>query len=265
MALKAKLSKDEHAGLPDAIKELYAASGDAFVLEVEGLVGRDALEAERKARANAARDFQQLKDKIGDLDPAAAREALAKVRELSDKKLLDEGKVDELIKTRTDAMQQDHLNQVNAFKGQIQEKDERIGSLTGAVKKLRISSDLMPLALKKGARPEALDDVVARMTVTGIDGIKWDVEGEEIVAKIGDQVKYGKDPQRSMSVEEGLDLLLARAGHLFVPSSGAGASNARQSGGGSAYVISDADAHDPAKYRAAKDAAVKAGQELVIQ
>ena len=62
MALKAKLTKDEHAGLPEAVRALYTEKDGAFILEVEGLVDGKALESERSARAKAAREFQELKD-----------------------------------------------------------------------------------------------------------------------------------------------------------------------------------------------------------
>jgi hypothetical protein len=264
MALKAKLTKDEHAGLPEAVRALYTEKDGAFILEVEGLVDGKALESERSARAKAAREFQELKDKIGDLDPEKAREALRQVQALADKKLLDEGKVDELIQARTEAMRTDHKNQLAAFEGKIKEKDDAIGRLTQTVKTLRINSELTPLALKKGIRPEALQDVIARMTVLGIDGIKWDIDGDNVVAKIGDQIKYGKDPQKAMSFEEGLDLLATAAPHLFADSKGTGA-NGNKGGGGKSHTISQEEASDPAKYRAARDEARKAGVELQIQ
>lgn len=266
MALKAQVSKDEHAGLPDAIKALYVERNGAFILEVDGLVDRSALEKERDERAKASRAFQELKDKIGDLDPAAARAALARVQELADKKLLDEGKVDELIQARTDAMRKDHEAQVNGFKTQVTERDQRIAALTGTVKTLRINSELTPLALKKGIRAEALQDAIARMTIIGIDGIKWDVEGDAVVAKVGDQIKYGKDPQKPMSFEEGLDLLATTAPHLFGENKGTGASGGAGKGAGpNVFTISDADARDPQKYQAARETAAKAGQTLTIQ
>lgn len=270
MALKAKISKDDHAKLADALKEHYVERDGAFVLEAEGLVASTALEGERAARAKAARDFQELKDKIGDLDPEAARKALKQVQELADRKLLDEGKVEELIKARTDAMRVDHENQINGFKKQITERDTTIGTLTGTLKKLRINSELMPLAVKKGVQPGALSDVISRMTITGegLGGIKWDIDGDQVVAKVGDQIKYGKDPQKPMSFEEGLDLLAANpeSKHLFAPNQGGGAGGgSRSSGSGGSRTISNDDASDPAKYRAARDEARKAGVELVVQ
>lgn len=79
MALKAKISKSDFDKLPEALQEHYVSKDGAYVLEADGLVAREALEAERAARATAAREFQELKDKIGDLDPEEARTALAKV------------------------------------------------------------------------------------------------------------------------------------------------------------------------------------------
>lgn len=265
MALKAKISKDDHAKLPDALKEHYVERDGSFVLETDGLVDRSALDKERADRAAATRQFQELKDKIGDLDPVKAREALAMVQQLADKKLLDEGKVDELIAARTAAMTADHENQVKAFKGQLSEKDAALANVTSELEKLTIHTALRTLALEKGVRKEALDDVIARFTVTGVDGIKWGLKDGKVVAMKGDQIAYGKDASSSMPFDEGLALLTTRAPHLFEPSQGSGAANAGRGTGSGGHTISSEAAKDPQQYQAARAAAEKAGQTLTVQ
>jgi len=268
MALKSKLTKDEHAKLPDALKEHYVERDGAFVLDADGLEDagslRSALEKERKERAAAQRQHRELLDKIGDMDPEQARAAVKKLHELEEKGLLDAGKVEEVIKARTDAMQKDHANQIAGFKKQVEERDAQISTLTKSFTDLTIKSDLTPLFLKKGGRPEALEDAIARMTMLGVDGVRWAMKDGAIVALAGDQIKYGKDPQKPMSFDEGLELLASKAPHLFQPSSGAGAGGGSGAGGAGGFTISREDARNPQKYQAAKDAAAKAGQSLNI-
>ena len=38
--LKSKVTKDEHAALPEAVQAHYKAEGDAFVLDADGLVSQ---------------------------------------------------------------------------------------------------------------------------------------------------------------------------------------------------------------------------------
>lgn len=270
MALKVKLTKAEFESLAATLKEFYVERDGAYVLDAEGMEDtgtlRSTLEKERKAAKDANRLANELKDKIGDMDVDVAKAAVAKLRELEEKGLLAEGKIEEVIKARTDAMKADHANQVKGFQTELSKRDEQIAKVTKNFKDLRIKSDLTPLALKRGVRPEALPDVIARMTMTGVKGIRWDWKDDDVVALAGDGIKYGKDPSKPMSFEEGLELLAADAPHLFGENTGG---NANPSAGsrqaGSQFVISAADARDTQRYQMARSAAEKAGQTLVIQ
>jgi len=271
MPLKAVLaSKAEVDALPEALRGFYVEQDGKFVLDADvdahpkvgGL--KSALDKERGEKDKAAKEFKALKDKIGDMDPEKAREALKRIQELEDKKLLDEGKVEELIQARTDRMKKDHESQVTAFQTQLKEKDTRISTLGGRLRTLVLDGSIRDEALKAGVKPEHVEDVISRMTMRGIDGVRWDLEDDEkIVAKAGDQIKFGKDATKPMPIGEGLELLREKVPGFFAASSGGGAqSGARQVG--NAFVISAEDAKDPNKYRAAREQATKAGQPLQI-
>lgn len=262
MALKGTLAKEEFASLPDPVRDLYVEKNGAYILEVEGLVDAKALDSERGLSAKAKRELQQLREKLGDLDVDAAREAIEERRKMADKQMLDEGKVEELFKSRTEQLQKAHQNQVKAYEDRIAEAEETLKRTNSALRELRIKSEITPLALKKGARASAIPDIISRVTALGVNGIRWDIEGDQVIAKKGEQIAYGRDASRPMSFEEGLELLSAEAPHLFEPSNGAGAQRGAQQAGG--FVLSADDAKDPSKYRAAKEAATKAGQELQI-
>ena len=78
--LKSRLTKDEHASLPDAVKEHYKAEGDAFVLDADGTVSKADLDAanakviefrnNNQALNTKALELDALKEKFKDLDPA---------------------------------------------------------------------------------------------------------------------------------------------------------------------------------------------------
>src|SRR5688572_8010074 len=89
MALKAVITADEHTKLDEAMRLLYKADGDKFVLNIEGTDQhpdvrnlRGALDGERTSRATKEREIAELKAKLGDLDPEEARKAIARVKEL---------------------------------------------------------------------------------------------------------------------------------------------------------------------------------------
>lgn len=270
MALKAILTKTDYDALPEILREQYGADGDTYVLDADidahpKLAGlKSALAKERQAKKDGDAEFRKLRDQIGDLDPEQARAALARVQEMADKKLLDEGKVDELIKARTDAMSKAHAAEKTAFEKRLADMEQTNGSLNSEVTTLILDGSIRDDAIKSGVKKEHLDDVLYRMKDRGIDGIKWTLgEGRKVMAMDGDQPKFGKDAQ-PMSIIEGLDALKKSVPGFFEPSSGGGAMNHARSDG-NRFVISETDARDINKYRAAKSAADKAGQPLAIQ
>jgi hypothetical protein len=278
MGLKAVLEKADYDKLEDAIKKLYVETDGKFVLDADvedhpkvgGL--KSALEKERKAKGDADKEFKKLKDQIGDLDPEKAREALKRVQEMADRKLLDEGKVDELIKLRTDAMQKAHDGQVTALKTQITERDTKLGTVTGRFRQLVLGGSIRDEAVRAGVKKEHIDDVQYRLTQRGVKGVRWDLQDDEaaengvtIVAMEGSNVKYGKDATKTMTLGEGLELLREEVPGFFEPSNGGGARNSGARQIGNAMVISSIDAKDTQKYRNAKVSAEKAGVELQIR
>lgn len=116
MALKARLTKDDLAKLPDALKAEYKADGDAFVLDVtpDGDLSlhdssklKKALEAER----GVTNELRKAAAAYEGIDAAAAREAL------SNAALYKTGADD-----RTKAIEAKYKGEVEAAKG-AHEKD----------------------------------------------------------------------------------------------------------------------------------------------
>lgn len=104
MALKAKLTADEHGKLASALQSEYTKQTDGtFLLAVESIDGfalenvlglKNALSAERTTAAQLKAQIESFKD----IDPTKAREALQKLAELGDiSKLKGEDKVNAQI------------------------------------------------------------------------------------------------------------------------------------------------------------------------
>jgi hypothetical protein len=268
MALKAKLTADEHKALPAVLQEHYKQEGDGFVLDAD-IVGdvaklSKALESERAGSGTLKQEIAKLKDQFKDVDPEKARAALAKLQELEDKKLLDAGEIDKLIAQKTERMQADFSNQLKAKDDLIAKVTGERDGLQGSLKKLRLDGQIREIAGKKHVKPEAVADVLARFTILGVDGTLWDMDGDKIVAKKDGNIRYGKDASQPMTFDEGFELLQKEAAHLFEPSTGGGATNSTSRVVGNLHVISAEQARDPQQYQAAKAAADKAGRQLSI-
>src|SRR4051812_26871123 len=103
MALKARV--DSLDGVPEALHGMYAAQdGGGFVLQVEGMVPSAKLAEFRDNNTTLRRQVEDLTKKFDGIDPDKFRELSDKAAKERDKKLIDAGKVDELVAERVAAM-----------------------------------------------------------------------------------------------------------------------------------------------------------------
>lgn len=266
MGLKAVLgNKAEVEALAEPLRALYVEKDGQFILDAEveshPAVGglRTALQKEREGRSTTDKELQKLRKDIDGLDPAKAREALARVQELEDKQLIEAGKFDELVAARTKRLQDDHAVQVGEFQKQSKTFESQVATLNNELATERIDNALTLIATKKGVRPTALTDVILRARRV------WRLEEGKPVPKEGDTVLYGKDPSKPMPMDEWLDALRTGDGaHLFEGLGGSGSSN-NPTRDGKNIVLTRAQAKDTAQYRAAREAAAKQGGIVMIQ
>lgn len=266
MGLKAVIgSKADLEALPEALRALYVEKDGKFILDAEvdehPAVGglKSALAKEREGRESTSKELLKLRKDIEGLDPVKAREALARVQELEDKKLIDEGKFEELVKARTDRLQQTHQEQLNEYQKKLKEHEGSISKLTEELSTERIDNQLTLHATKAGVRPTALTDVILRARRV------WKLVDGQPVPMNGDSLVYGKDPSKPMPMEEWLDTLRKGDGaHLFEGSGGGGAANAGGQSNGRDVTLTRDQARDPQAYRAARAQAEKQGGVVTI-
>jgi len=263
MALKAVLSKEEHAALPEATRAFYVEKDGKFLLDAEGVEDvtglKNALEAVRGELKSAKKSLQDTIDKFKDIDPEKAKEAQRKLQEIEDKQLLDAGKVDELLKVRTERMKADYDNQISAFNKNIDGLKREVSEANKTVAEVLIDNSIRSAAIKAGITEAAVDDVVLRGQRL------WTLKNKQPVAIKDDQIIYGKDPNKPITIDEWVGGLQQEAPHLFKASAGAG-TPPNQGGGGNprSVRLSREEAKDPQKYRAAKAQAEKAGVPLEV-
>lgn len=252
MALKASYATQ--AEIPEPLREHYVEKDGKFVLDAEGVEDvtglKRSLERERKAA-------QDLAAKYKGIDPEKYKAAVEKLEALEDKELIDAGKVEELLKVRTERMRQDYDTRLATV-------TEQNGTLSKELEKLLIDNSIQAAAIAHKVQKTALADALGR----GRSVFRL-VDGKAIPHKPDGSVWYGKDGNTPLSADEWVGgVLVTDAPHLFEQSTGGGT----PPGGGSRTanvdgkrVISAADAADYRTYTAAKAEAAKAGQELVIQ
>lgn len=162
MALKARITADEHGKLNDAIKAEYVkdeASG-MFALSVTEVDGwtldnptnlRNAIKAERKR----ADDAEAKSKAFEGLDPSKARDALTQIEKLNAGELDDKAK--RQIESHKRQLEEKHAAEVAPLKVQLAERDKLIDSLTidraiadasGAVQLIEGGRDLLAAQVK---------------------------------------------------------------------------------------------------------------------
>ena len=169
MALKAILASLD--GIDDAVKAFYVEKDGKFILDVETVEGfaledvsglKTALGKERTARENAERLTAAFKD----IDPAKAKEALAKVEEWGN---LDPSKeADKIANSKFEAAKAQLLEK---HTGELTSRDDRIGHLTKTMESLLIDqAATAALAEAKGSVDLLLPHVRAHTRVKEVDG-----------------------------------------------------------------------------------------------
>ena len=259
MALKAIL--DTLDGLAaDVAKEYTKGTDGKFVLQVTPINGfalenveglKTALGKERENNRVATESIKAFEG----LDPIKAREALTKITEMAN--WTPEQKVKEQIEAIKSQLVDAHGKEKTTLEKKLQSYQKQLSNA------LITAAATQAISAHKGI-PDLLLPHVERQT-----RIRETGDGQlvvEVIDKDGNPRVDGNG--KPLSIEmlvEGMKAsdTFARA---FEGSgaSGSGAGNKGGAGNGQQHILNTDDAKNPAKYRAAKDAAAKAGQQLQI-
>ena len=152
---------------------------------------------------------------------------IQQARDLKDKKLIDEGKIDELLEERTKSMREEHNNALEGMKGEQ-------SSLTKKLEHLLIDNAVRDSAIKAGVVDTAIDDVVLRSQ--SIFSVK---EGQAVPHDKDGNIIFGNGNSDPMSVNEWVKGLTESAPHLFNASTGSGSQHGSSFNGTSNTVSRD--------------------------
>jgi hypothetical protein len=220
MALKLKLTKDEHKQLPQDLQKEYVEKDGGYVLDVEGGVlspeekkqlndkikeFRDR-NVEFKKQIDELQPFKEKAEKFGDLDPDETKALVEKVKSKGKGKG-DANDIDEIVKSAVaaatkpivDSLQQERTRREEAEK---RAADEAFKTKVGEV------------ARAKGARPGSLGYLINRAKEA------FEFKDGEIVAKEG--FISPDNAGNPLSTDEFFTKLAIDEAPLFEPSTGSG-------------------------------------------
>ena len=231
MALAIEIEKLDD--VDESLREHYVPHGEKYRLDgaPDTAVLEDTLRKERDARkAHEAK----LKGYDG-IDPEEYTRLKEEAEARDKKKMLDAGKVDELLEKQKAQLEEKSSKDIAALTA---ERDE----LSTLNRKLLLTDVLKAEALKNAAHETALGDIVSRADV-------WQLQDGKPVAVDGEGTPILKEG-RHITMTEWLTDLQTSAPHLFKTSSGGGTPPGGGSGNGAATgkKWADLDSYTQSRY-----------------
>lgn len=227
---------------------------------------KSALASERKS----VQERDALLKNYEGIDAAKAREAMETLAQLGDiRELKDlDAKLAGREKQLAEKFEQDRKKIEQKFSSERE-------ALSGAIKSLegQLSATMIDAAAAKAINDAKGSVELLLPIVQRSSRIRRDEKTGKVFVEILDADGQVRDSSAAgstspMTIKEFIEELRNNPayGRAFdgTGSSGGGATGGASGGGGATFRISEADARNPAKYRAARDAAAKAGKKLEI-
>jgi predicted RNase H-like nuclease (RuvC/YqgF family) len=264
MPLKAKVSEDEYQALSEPLREFYTKSGDGYRLDAEGVedVGglKKVLEDKKSDVAKLRAKIEELTRTYDGLDPAEARAALEERQKMHDRKLIDEGKVEELVSKRTERLKAEAEAQARRLQKELENATQERDNLHKRLSEHLIDSGLATAAAKANVRPTAVVDLLLRGRNV------WKIQdGQPVPFRDDGSPLFGKNAATPMSMEEWVASLQTEAPHLFESNKGAGSEPSASRISGTRITLTREQARDRRTWLAAEDQAKRTGGQVVVQ
>ena len=232
MALKFKLKSREE--VPAELASFYVERDGAFLLDAEGAVEKSKLDEFRTNNVTLQKQLAELTQRFEGIEPDQVKALMAEKQKLEEEKLLngsphpsplpgaEREKIEKVVENRIKSMKADLEKQVA---GLTTERE----ALTARLVEIEINQGVTLAATKRGLRPTAIPDAVARARKVFqlVNGVPTAFEPD------GKSVRYGRDGVTPMTLDEWAEGLVTEAPHLFESSAGGGAVGHNSGGVGS--------------------------------
>lgn len=223
--------------IPQGLEQFYKEQDGKWVLQIEGMVPATELNAMKERlnefRSNNVSLSQKLKELEGKKflsqeEQDEYDELKKKSQEIEDKNLIDAGKIDELVHSRTERMRADYDNKLKAYEKRATKSEEAMSNYRNRLATVLVEAEVSKTLSAQGVQPVkgALADVISRARNT------WQVneEGQLVALDAQGNPVYGNDPSAPMTMDEWAGQVAKDAPYLFMESKGTGGDGGK--GGG---------------------------------
>lgn len=217
---------DNQTEIPQGLQEHYSERDGRWALvldppaeDVSGLKG--ALDSERRLRRDTEKSLSDMKIRFEGVDPDEVVKLRDRVKGLDDAEIYDKQGIEALVARRTESMKTEHERQARAMEREITQLKDTVSVTDRKWRQDRIKTALLNAVTTAKVDEPAIVDAVQRGLAVFTD---LDEQGE-VVAKNGDDLRYGKDGVHPLTPAEWIASLKAsgEASHLWRSSSGGGA------------------------------------------
>lgn len=232
--MKLKPLIDSLEGVPEPFHQYYTKRADGkYVLELDGippgLAEATKVDEFRTKNIELMRLNDELKTRALTPEELESYNKLKKEQEDNkDKKLISEGKIEELVAQRTERMRNTYEAQIAALTTAQDDLKKKLDAATGHLSAVVIDSEVSKAVTSVGqVRQGAMTDILGRAKMV------WRLgeDGKPLAMK-GDQPLYAADGRTPLSFQEWATSLVSEAPYLFEGSSGGGSGNEGKGGGG---------------------------------
>lgn len=206
--------------IAEALKGEYTKGEDGkFRLNVNGIEDVSGLKSALQKERDNVKELKAKYAAYEGIDPEKAQEALQKLRDLEEKKLIEAGELEKVLENRTKMMRQDHQAQVEQLTKRAETAETTIVDLQKQLATAVIERGIADAVGEVGQpRKGALIDIIQR----GRQTWKLDDKGKPVAVNEDGTAIYGKDGKEPISMKEWAQNLLEQAPHLFEESKGGG-------------------------------------------
>lgn len=167
------------------------------------------------------KEFSQKLSEFDGIDPTAVRTILSKFASDEEAGLIAKGDIDTVLTKRTERLQADYDKKLRAEAERAAKAESKASKLADRT----LAGSLRDAALKTGALPEAMEDIVLRARSLW----RLNDEGEPVAVDADGEVILGKDGKTPLTPQEWAESLRETAPHLWPKAQG---TNAPGSGSG---------------------------------
>jgi hypothetical protein len=216
-----KLVVDKVEDVEEKNRDLYkkGADGKFYLQTEEDTETKKKIDEFRTNNIKLMKEKEDLEKKMASMgDPTEIAKMKKKLQEIEDKKMIEAGKLDELVDQKVARMKTDFENQIKKMTESLENKDKDLIKINEQLSSVLIDSEITKAVTSVGGvRKDAMQDILSR-------GRKvWRLEDGKPVPKEGDKLLYGKDGKAAMTFDEWANILADTAPFLFEGSGGSGA------------------------------------------